>query len=165
MRLVKWAMEKSRSNSKLPIEIDVGFISVANVYNNTELRDKIKAKYTFKDILTYKDHYKSKYLMVIDGHSWVSRFQPFLFSKSLVFLSSYFVEWFSFLTRPWYHYVPVDLSLKDLEKNLMWAHENNDQAKLIAKRASILAHKHLNFNAMKCYTGLLLLEYADLLIL
>jgi hypothetical protein len=164
MRLVKWAMSKSKSKSTLPVKIDMGFISVANVYNNTELRDEIKAKYEFKDVLSYRDHYKSKYLMVIDGHSWVSRFQPFLFSESLILFSSYFVEWFSFLTRPWYHYIPVDLSLKDLENNLMLVHKNDDQAKLIAKRASKLAQKHLNFHAMKCYAGLLLLEYADLLI-
>jgi hypothetical protein len=114
--------------------------------------------------LTYEQHFKAKYLLTIDGHSWVSRFQPFLLSKSLIFQATYFVEWFSFLFRPWYHYIPLDLSLEDIENNLMWAFNNDEKAKQIAERASKIAKKHLNFDSMQCYTGLLMLEYADLLV-
>ena len=100
----------------------------------------------------------------MDGHSWVSRFQSFLFSKSLIFHSTQFIEWFSYVARPWLHYIPVDLDLSDLEKNIEWAYRNDKKVKKIAEKASKLARKHLTLEAMQCYTGLLLLEYGDLLV-
>ena len=40
---------------------------------------------------------------------------------------------------------------------------NDEKAKQIAERANQLAYKHLTFESMQCYAGLLLLEYSDLL--
>lgn len=159
MRFVEWSMKRSSNN--LPFKMDIGFSSAKNCVK--KLCKLLRKMYDFKDFIDYRQQQKSKYMFTIDGHTWSSRFQAFLFSKSVVFQSTYFIEWFSFLAKPWVHYVPVDLSLDDLENHLLWAVYNDEKAKQIAERANQLAYKHLTFESMQCYAGLLLLEYSDLL--
>jgi hypothetical protein len=159
MRFVEWSMK--RKSNKLPFKMDIGFSSARNCMK--KVCKLLKHLYEFKNFINYTHQQKSKYMFTIDGHTWSSRFQAFLFSKSLVFQSTYFIEWFSFLAKPWIHYVPVDLSLDDLENHVLWAYYNDEQARQIAERANQLAKKHLTFEGMQCYAGLLLLEYSDLL--
>ena len=160
IRLNKWA-QMAVERGTMPIEIDIGFTATSHCYE--KLCRHIRRTYTFKEFMTYEDHARAKYLLAIDGHTWPSRLRPFLFGHSLVFLSTVFVEWFSFLARPWHHYVPIDMNLGDMEENILKAHANDDEARQIGERASRMAKKHLNYEGMQCYTGLLLLEYTQLL--
>ena len=165
LRLNEWAkqMEKARraGSSTMPFQVDVGFTAIK--YCPRNLCRTIERNYMSKDFVPYEEHTRVKYLLAIDGHTWPSRFRPFLFGHSLVFLCTIFVEWFSSLARPWHHYVPVDLSLDDLTTNIRMAVEHDEQSRLIGERGARLAQRHLKFEHMQCYVGLLTLEYAELL--
>ena len=159
MRLNDWA-RAARRNRSLPVNVNVGFTSVV-IFKQGYAR-AMRDKYKFRGYIPYDDQSKSKYLLAMDGHTWPSRFRPFLFTKSLVFLSTIFVEWFSFLVRPWLMYVPVDIDLSDLSVNIVKASHNDDEARRVGERANRIANKHLTYQGMQCYFGLLVLEYAEL---
>jgi hypothetical protein len=84
-------------------------------------------------------------------------------SRSLIFFNGIFTDWFRARIEPWKHYVPFAPDFSDLEERILWAMENDAEAKRIADRAYAFAHAKLTVNNMRCYAGLLLLEYADLL--
>ena len=46
-----------------------------------------------------------KYLMDVDGNGWSGRFHRLMSTKSLVFKSTIFPEWYADRIEPWYQYV------------------------------------------------------------
>jgi hypothetical protein len=61
------------------------------------------------------------------------------------------------------HYVPFRLDFTDLAEKMRWILSHEREAEQIALRAEALVHQHVRLADMKCYTGLLLLEYQQLL--
>ena len=103
-------------------------------------------------------------MMVIDGNAWPARFQPLLFSSSLLLVSTVFIEWLSFVVRPWRHYIPVEIDLSNLDEHLRRVHGYTENARRVVERANRLAQRHLTNEAMQCYLGILLLEYSESLV-
>ena len=105
-----------------------------------------------------------RYLIHVDGNTWAGRFQFYLLdSRSLVLSNRVFIDWYMWKLKPWIHHVPFELDVSDLEEKLKWAIENDDEAKKIADYGYEYANKHLRDEDSRCYTGLLILEYANLL--
>ncbi len=124
----------------------------------------MKNKYLFKAGMNKEQLYMHKYLAVIDGNSWSARYQWFLLdSHSLVFYSGIFDDWFMWRLRPWVHYIPFKLDMSDLDGRLEWARRNDAKAHKIAENAHKFANKYMRDEDLKCYAGLLMLEYASLL--
>lgn len=94
---------------------------------------------------------RHKYLLVIDGNAATSRLYPFLCSSSLVFLVEGMSEWFHAWLRPWEHYVPVALDFSDLEKNVQWAVDHDEEAQAIVRRANEVMTKHTRDADQQCY--------------
>jgi hypothetical protein len=59
--------------------------------------------------------------------------------------------------------VPFKLDFSDLEKNILWAYNNDKLSKEIGQRAKKFANEHLRYEDMSCYASLVVLEYGDLL--
>ncbi len=161
---VGWAHTMTASK-RLPIELDIGFAS--HFFGITYLHkadvEYLRKHYGNVTNLSYSKQFQSKYMMVIDGHGWPARFQTLLSGSSLLFLSTIFVEWLSFVVRPWRHYIPVDIDLSNLEEHLLIAHHNQEKARQVVERANRVYQRHLTFESMQCHLGLLLLEYSELL--
>jgi hypothetical protein len=82
---------------------------------------------------------------------------------SLIFFSGAFTQWFTSRLTRWLHYVPIRLNGSDMDENLKWSVLNDRRAREIGDRGLRLAREKLRVNDMKCYMGLLLLEYAELI--
>ena len=59
--------------------------------------------------------------------------------------------------------MPFMLDFSDLGERMEWVLKHEEEAKQVALRAEALVRDHVRLADMKCYTGLLLLEYQELL--
>ncbi|CAK4032729.1 glycosyltransferase family 90 [Lecanosticta acicola] len=59
--------------------------------------------------IDFQSHWQYKYLLDLDGAGFSGRFLPFLHSRSVVFKSALFREWWDDRLTPWVHFVPLDL--------------------------------------------------------
>jgi hypothetical protein len=157
-----WALNRTKNGTENDL-IDVGFTEF-NFCGFENCESLVRKEYPFKKRLEKDEQYESKYLPVLDGHSWSSRFEVFLArSGSLLFYNGIFSEWFTNRLKPWVHYVPFKLDVSDLDERLKWARQNDAEAEIIATNAFRFAQNNLRYQDMKCYVGLLALEYAKLL--
>jgi hypothetical protein len=143
--------------------VDVGFTEL-QYCDFKDCERHMRARYAFKAGMSREELYSHKYLAVVDGNSWSARYQWFMLdSRSLVFYNGIFDDWFMWRLKPWVHYVPFKLDLTDLEEKIDWVRKNDARAKKIADNAHTFANKYLRDEDLKCYAGLLMLEYASLL--
>lgn len=106
------------------------------------------------------DNFKKKFLMSIDGNSFVSRLPRFMSSASVPFRAGLYSEWFDEWVKDKEHYLQIDLDYGNLEKTLRWAMDHDEEAKAIGRRAQRFARTRLRNVDMECYMYRLLLEYA-----
>ena len=109
------------------------------------------------------ENFQNKYLMSLDGNSFVSRLPKFMSSGSLNFRAGIFNEWFDEWIQDGKHYIQVELDFSDLEEKVKWAIRNDKKAKLIGLEAREFAKKRLRTEDLQCYLFRLLLEYAAIL--
>lgn len=43
-------------------------------------------------------------------------------------------DWFYDELKPWVHYIPIDMTLENLHKQFLWAEDNPEEAKMIARQ-------------------------------
>lgn len=106
------------------------------------------------------DNFKKKYLMSIDGNTFVSRLPRFMSSGSVPFRAGLYSEWFDEWVHHREHYLQVDLDFGNLESTLQWAIEHDTDAEAIGARAQKFARTRLRNVDMECYMYRLLIEYA-----
>jgi len=109
------------------------------------------------------DYYKYKFLMAVDGNTFVDRLPRLMSSGSVPFRAGLHGEWFDEWLKPKEHYLQIDLAYKTLEDTLSWALLHDEEAKAIGKRAQKFALTRLRKEDMACYMYRLLLEYAAIL--
>lgn len=152
-RFIKHATTRASNPDLVPI--DAKFSGIPEQFD----ADWFTSEYGEVGRSPYEEHWKFKYLMVIDGWSFNSRLQTFLSSGSLIFRVGVFDEWFEDYIVPMVHYVPVRLDLSDLDEKLEWARSNDAEARQIAERARELALRLLHPGQHKCFASRLLIEY------
>jgi hypothetical protein len=64
--------------------------------------------WTYKEMTTLSEQFKSKFVIDVDGHSFSGRWHAFLQSRSLGIKSTIFREWHDSRLIPWRHFVPLD---------------------------------------------------------
>jgi hypothetical protein len=91
---------------------------------------------TMSQLLTYK------YLLAIEGNDVSSGLKWMLMSNSVVFMAE--PTWESWAMEdwlePWIHYIPLNKNHSDLLEKLQWAKDHDEQAKMIAQRATLFLH-------------------------
>eukprot|EP00457_Paulinella_chromatophora_P004789 gb/GEZN01004802.1/.p1 GENE.gb/GEZN01004802.1/~~gb/GEZN01004802.1/.p1 ORF type:complete len:544 (+),score=59.50 gb/GEZN01004802.1/:62-1693(+) len=145
--------------SKTELVIDVGLHHILQC--DFTVCDTLQREFGTRPRVEFEETRHFKYLLVIDGNSWANRLLRYLASGSVVLLVTIFADWMASLLTPMVHYVPVKLDLSDLEEKLEWLYTHDAEAKQIAQNALALAGR-LDLDQMACYSGLLLIEYADL---
>ncbi|KAI8618078.1 glycosyl transferase family 90-domain-containing protein [Chytriomyces sp. MP71] len=174
VRLVDWAMQfgkdhpervfdagvEDSSSVEGPLMVDVGFHAIiqCDVGGCKELQDRFGVKKS----VTFEKTKEFKYLLVVDGNSWPNRLQSYLETNSVILYNGIFNDWFNGQLKPWIHYVPVRLDLADLDDALQWLHEHDDDARRISENARALMRGMNEFKQLRCFTGLMFLEYAEL---
>lgn len=109
------------------------------------------------------DTLRYKYLMSVDGNSFVSRLPLLMSSAGVPFRAGLYSEWFDEWVSDRRHFLHVRLDYSDLAERLAWARAHDEEARLIGQRARAFAMARLRNQDMECYLFRLLLEYAAIL--
>ncbi|GAA5982713.1 hypothetical protein JCM5350_006223 [Sporobolomyces pararoseus] len=113
-----------------------------------------------------------KYVLDVDANYISGKFKRLMSSRSLVFKSTIFPEWWSKRIMPWYHYVPIKSDYSDLlDISSYFIGQPDDQksgnhdllAKKLALRGQKWSQEHWREVDMAAYMFRLYLEYARLL--
>ena len=123
----------------------------------------------------FREHWRYKYLLDMDGAGFSGRFLPFLQSHSLPFKAALFREWYDSRITAWLHFVPIDLRLHGLWSTLAYfaggfgeklQGTSSDSAiepgEWIAEEGRRWAEKALRKEDMEIYFFRLLLEWGRL---
>ncbi|KAF2661912.1 glycosyltransferase family 90 protein [Lophiostoma macrostomum CBS 122681] len=132
-----------------------------------------ESEFTFVEGIDFKQHWRYKFLFDADGAGFSGRFIPFMQSRSLVFKSALFREWYEGRLTAWHHFVPVDLRLHDLWSILAyfggWQDDSGrkwegreKEANRIARQGRMWTEKVLRKEDMEIYMFRLLLELGRL---
>jgi len=110
------------------------------------------------------DHCQYKYLFNFRGVAASFRLKHLFLCKSLVFhVGTDWLEFFYEKLIPWYHYIPVDTSLRDVEELLHFAENNDNLVSKIAERGRNFIWKNLKMETISKFWEKLLHSYSELL--
>lgn len=145
-----------------PEIVDARFHSV--VQCDSEIPRLMKAKGMLSKSVSRPDHLKYKYLVDVDGNSCsYERYFWLLLSNSLVIKQiTPNIQWYYGGLEPYKHFLPVKEDLSDLLEKINWAQEHDEEARLMAQRATEFAKENLEPEDTVLYLYLLLKEYARL---
>ncbi len=142
-------------------QLDARFNHV--VQCDPEIPSLMKQKGMVAPSVSRPDHLKYKYLVDVDGNSCsFERYFWLLLSNSLVLKQvSPNVQWYYGALEPYQHFVPVKGDLSDLLEKIEWAKTHDEEARLIAERATQFVYDHLSPEDTLLYLSLLIREYAS----
>jgi hypothetical protein len=117
--------------------------------------------------------YNWKYLPDIDGNSLSGRFRAFLTSNSSPMKATIFKEWHDNRLMPWVHFIPLDITLRDLWATMAYflgypagesagLQAHDAEGERIATDGRLWADKVLRREDMLLYVHRVLLEYGRL---
>jgi len=149
-------------STKRPDIIDAKFTKLSNFKKGDYQQLMEKMQKCFAHPLTLEELFKYRYQIVMDG-----KCAPFpeirtkLLSNSLLFKpESQFVVWYSDQLQPYRHFIPVENDLSNLGKQILWAKENDEEARQIAKRGRQFVLNNLMPKDILIYTIKLIQSYA-----
>ncbi len=155
----------SQISERFPSLVDAGITKWIKLAENTTAEEVLEsAKLTQKESLTLLEQLGYKYVLDVDGGLGSSRKRWMLQSGSVPFFQSSGVyQWYEPLLVPWVHYVPVDKWFRDLVRHVIWARQNDGNAKRIASNAREFAERFLSDEAIVEYVAVLMQKYSRLL--
>ncbi|GAA6051753.1 hypothetical protein JCM3770_002715 [Rhodotorula araucariae] len=131
---------------------------------------QLQHEFRFDRWLSPEEENKYKYVLDVDANYASGRFKRLMSSRSLVFKSTIFPEWWSKRIMPWYHYIPVQSDYSDLTDVAAFfigapdgTGEHDAVAKRIAAQGKTWSEEHYREVDMAAYIFRMLLEYARLL--
>lgn len=158
---------------------DVGFTEAWGCVPNCSFYDNV---WTYKKPKAFPEHFRAKYLVDIDGHSFSGRWRAFHLSKSLGLKATIFREWHDSRLFAWRHFVPMDNRFTDLYALMTYfiglpppageepvpSHEpyvprHDFEAEVIATQSREWAHLAMRDEDLDIYLYLLLLEYGRII--
>ena len=93
-----------------------------------------------------QDHFRYKYLLIVDGNCIASNLQWVFASGAVPILVTHPSNqyWFKGDLLPMIHYVPVKYDLSDLRERIEWLVTHDAEAKTIAERAQLFARQSMS---------------------
>ncbi|KAM0791241.1 hypothetical protein ACM66B_005720 [Microbotryomycetes sp. NB124-2] len=132
--------------------------------------DEIQREFEWDKWMSNDEQNEYKYVIDVDGNGWSGRFHRLMSSKSLVFKSTIFPEWYADRIQPWLHYVPIAPDYSDLwaamaffKGDLQGRGSHDRLAKEIAYSGRQWAADYWRWEDMQVYLYRLLLEYARIM--
>ncbi len=135
------------------------------------------AEFGLVDKCDFQAHWGYRFLMDLDGAGFSGRFLPFLRSRSVVFKTALFREWWNDRLTAWRHFVPVDVRFHGLLSTLAYfagtqdgrdkggfpaMKPNVEAGARIAEDSRLWADRVLRKEDMQIYMFRLLLEWGRL---
>ncbi|PQE25101.1 capsular associated protein [Rutstroemia sp. NJR-2017a BVV2] len=139
-----------------------------------------KDVWTYKPGLKFKEQFKNKFLIDVDGHSFSGRWHAFLQSKSLGIKSTIFREWHDSRLFAWRHFVPLDNRYDELYSILTYfiglgdpktagrdgkpyVQRHDFEARKLGRQGREWAARVLRNEDIEIYLFRLLIEYARII--
>lgn len=112
----------------------------------------INPKIQKSNFMTLEEQNEYKYILNLDGHVSAFRLSNEFSLNSVVLIpkSKYYL-WFSFLLKPYEHYVPVDENLDNLIEQIKWCKNNDDKCYEISKNGMEFYKKYLEKDGIYDY--------------
>jgi len=111
------------------------------------------------NFMTLNEKAKHKYILNLDGHVAAFRLgHEFSLGSVILIPKSKYCLWFSYLLKPFEHYVPVKEDLSDLIEQIKWCKNNDSECKKIAKNGLEFYNTYLNKNGIFDYVQQLLFQ-------
>lgn len=105
--------------STLGLNLDVAFVeNIARCWDND--CDNQAAEFGLANKSDFQAHWRHRFLIDLDGAGFSGRFLPFMQSRSLVFKTAVFREWWDGRVFAWRHFVPVDVRFHGLLSTLAY---------------------------------------------
>jgi hypothetical protein len=132
---------------------DVGLTRVDN--------NKTEEDIPLIDEIPFPEQQAYKYIISVGTNAnWAERLRTHLYTNSVLFKhEAECIEWFYPLMEAWKHYIPFDLMMVDLEKNVKWAKKNDNKCREIVSQANKFAKENLNEETMFLMAKILIEEY------
>ena len=144
--------------------LSLGFVSIGRCSNGDCERQE--AEFGKAPESDFRDHWRHRFLIDVDGAGFSGRFLPFLQSHSLPFKAALFREWYDDRIVAWKHFVPIDLRLHGLWSTVAYFAggfgSKKDAGEAIAESGREWSSKVLRKEDMEIYFFRLLLEWARL---
>ena len=114
--------------------------------------DEKKFRFGIATFITDVEKSSYKYILNIDGHVSACRLSSeFAMNSVILIVESDYKLWFSYLLKPYVHYVPVSRNLDNLIDQINWCINNDNECKKIAKNGLDFYNKYLVKDAMFDY--------------
>lgn len=99
------------------------------------------------------EHFKYKYIFIIDGNCIASAHQWVFGSGSVPIMITHPDNdyWFKKFLKPMVHYVPIAYDLSDLDEKLEWLAQHDEEAKHIAGNAVAFSKAYFSSEFQKAY--------------
>ncbi|KAJ3265582.1 F-actin-capping protein subunit alpha [Chytriomyces hyalinus] len=159
--LIEHPIFQKKAINNTQLRVDVGFSSFSQ-YDATAAHRVYTTYGGLKQRVSFEQMLNFKYLIVLDGNTWPGRLQAYLATNSVILYNGIFTDFFNWRLVPMVHYVPVKLDYSDLEERLLWLMTHDEEARQIVENAQRLMKEVNRVQALQCYSGLLLMEYAAL---
>lgn len=136
--------------------------------NSNKACSSLSNHYAKVPAIAMKKQYRWKYLPDIDGNSLSGRFRAFMLSNSSPMKATIFKEWHDSRLTPWVHFIPLDISLRDLWSTMAYflgfaGGDGHDvEGERIATEGRLWAERVLRKEDMLLYVHRVLLEYGRL---
>lgn len=112
--------------------------------------------------LKHEDFCQFKYLFNFRGVAASFRLRHLFLCGSLVLhVDSDWIEFFYDRLEPWFHYIPINTDLKEVEEILLFAQENDRLIGKIARQGRDFIWDHLTMENVERYWKEILLEYVN----
>lgn len=133
-------------SKKYPNLLDAGITSFNRKIkkNLNKPLQVIDPQFNKASFMTLQEKAKFKYILNLDGHVSAFRLGHELSLGSVVFIpESVYYLWFSYLLKPYEHYIPIKHDLSDLITKINWCINNDKQCKQISLNSKKFYDKYL----------------------
>ena len=118
---------------------------------------EINNKLNKVNFMTINEKANHKYILNLDGHVAAFRLgHEFSLGSVLLIPKSKYYLWFSYLLKPYEHYVPIKNDLSDLIEQIKWCKNNDDECKKISENGVKFFNTYLNKDGIYDYVQQLL---------
>ena len=155
-------IKASMLSKKYPEYLDAGIVSFNRKLKKNlgkplqiiEVKNLDKANF-----MTLNEKAKHKYILNLDGHVAAFRLgHEFSLGSVILMPKSKYYLWFTYLLKPFEHYVPVSSDLSDLIEQIKWCINNDDKCKKIAQNGLDFYNRYLNKEGIYDYVQQLMYQ-------
>lgn len=161
-KLHEMSLKQARGQLNCSIKLDFGVNSISDCLSDENYLNEVRKQFPEVNHMDFESQFKSKYLVVVDGHGCPDRISLYMLSGSLVFLATVHEDWTINQIVEGEHYIRLKPDLSDLIEKLEWAAANDNEARTIAENGSKFVAKTMGVSQVQVYSAFLFMEYQTL---